>query len=447
MQMGFELEQSQKLTQKLSQKMVQAINILQMNTETLEQFMMEAYMNNPVLEIKKTNVSEPDWKQYSKHRMQNFNRHEPNDHDMPNDDWSLGSVGECTYIEDLLMQWHAKKLGQPYESMGEWLINHIDARGYLDEDIIDKDNLSDTMREQIEYIIEQIQELEPAGIGCRTLEERLIVQLRRKGQETPQLEKLINHYLEELGDRKWQQICKKLKITLEELKEYINIVRNLDPILNVGCNHRKVCYVKPQVRVVDMDGKLEVEYVEEKALSLFIPEYYYGLLGDDRTEESTRTYIKQKMDQATWLFRNIEERKQNLMKIASCILEKQQDFIKYGKSYMKSMTQKEVAHELDISVSTVSRIVNGKYMDTPRGMFELKYFFSSGIDTNQEDISAIAIKSKIRELIDGENKKRPLSDEKIKKCLEEWDIEVSRRTVAKYRTGLNIPNASKRKEL
>ncbi len=183
-------------------------------------------------------------------------------------------------------------------------------------------------------------------------------------------------YLEELGEKRWQQICKKLGISMEQLKSYLTIIQTLNPILTLEDNHKETLYIKPQVKVVAINGQLEVQYIEEKALTLFIPQYYQVLLADSQIDDNTKTYLKHNMDKAVWLFRNIEERKHNIMKIATCILDKQVDFIKYGKAYMKSMTQKkEVANALDISVSTVSRIVNGKYMDTPRGVFELKYFF------------------------------------------------------------------------
>ncbi len=317
----------------------------------------------------------------------------------------------------------------------------------MDMDMLEVSEWYHIPMDRLEDILEKVQELEPAGIGSRNLSERLLIQLRRKSLSMPTLEKLIAEYLEELGDKRWQQICKKLGISMEQLKLYMSIIQKLNPIINVEDDHRETLYIKPQVKVDAIDGQLKVQYIEEKALTLFIPQYYQVLLADSLVDDSTKTYLKHNMDKAVWLFRNIEERKQNIIIIATCIIDKQVDFIKYGKAYMKSMTQKEVASALDISESTVSRIVNGKYIDTPRGVFELKYFFSNGIDGKQDDISAIAVKSKIQELIEGENKKRPLSDEKIKDCLKGRDIEVSRRTVAKYRTALGILNASKRKEL
>lgn len=448
MHMGFELEQSQKLTQKLSQKMVQAINVLQMNTEALDHYMMEAYMNNPVLEIKKNNNHLADWSKYSQYNKSTKSSiRDENNWDDEKDNSKTAFVKGHTDTEDLFIQWHAKKLDEDNERIGEWLIYNINNKGYLDMDMLEVSERYHIPMDRLEQVLDKVQELEPAGIGSRNLSERLLIQLRRKGLSTPILEKLVMKYLEELGEKRWQQICKKLGISMEQLKSYLTIIQTLTPILTLEDNHKETLYIKPQVKVVTVDGRLEVQYIEEKALTLFIPQYYQVLLADSQIDDSTKTYLKHNMDKAVWLFRNIEERKHNIMKIATCILDKQVDFIKYGKAYMKSMTQKEVANALELSVSTVSRIVNGKYMDTPRGVFELKYFFSSGIDGNQDDISAIAVKSKIRELIEGENKKRPLSDEKIKACLREWDIEVSRRTVAKYRTGLGILNASKRKEL
>ncbi len=288
--MGFELEQSQKLTQKLSQKMVQAINILQMNTEALDHYMMEAYMNNPVLEIKKSNNHLADWSKYSQCNQRKSYVKDENNWDDEKDDSKIAFVNGHTDIEDLCIQWHAKKLEKDNERIGEWLIYNINNKGFMDMDMLEVSERYHIPMDRLEDILEKVQELEPAGIGSRNLSERLLIQLRRKSLSTPTLEILIAEYLEELGDKRWQQICKKLGISMEQLKLYMSIIQKLNPIINV-------------------------------------------------------------------------------------------------------------------------------------------------------------VKSKMQELIEGENKKRPLSDEKIKDCLKGWDIEVSRRTVAKYRTGLGILNASKRKEL
>lgn len=446
MHMGYELQQNQKLTQKLSHKMVQAINVLQMTTEALDHYMMESYVNNPVLDIQHKDHL-PDWDRYSLHNKTKTYLKDDNNWDDKKDDRKIASVKAHTAVEDLLIQWHAKKLHKDIEYIGERLIAYINNKGYLD---IEPDEFSEQYQVSVDKLketIEKVQELEPAGIGSFNLSQRLLIQLRRHHWSTPILEKLVVDYLDELGHKKWHLVCKKLGITMEQLKACMNIIQKLNPIIHVEDNPVETLYIKPQVKIVTIHGQLKVEYIEDHTLTLFIPSYYQGLIIDSQIDDATKTYLKHHMDNAAWLFRNIEERKQNIIKIASCILEKQMDFIKYGEVYMRRMTQKEVADALDLSISTVSRIVNGKYMETPRGMYEMKYFFSSGIEGNQDELSAIAVKSKISELIEEEDKRRPLSDEKIKSCLKKWDIHISRRTVAKYRMSLGLLNASKRKEL
>lgn len=446
MNIGFELKQSQKLTQKLSQKMIQAVNILQMNADSLNEYIMEEYMKNPVLELNKNNHV-TDWEQFSKKSRYRYTESNYNDADDWADDQLTPCVNNITFMDDLFIQWHAKKYEHNIETIGEWFIYNINSKGYMDGDIATYSEDNKIPMDQLEAVLAKVQELEPAGIASRNLSERLFIQLRKRNKNDSVLEALINNYLELLGNKKWNEICKELKISKEKLKGYIDTIQKLNPVINVEDGESQTVYIEPQVKVIVSDGVYDIEYLGEKEMTLFIPDFYKSLIVKEDTDDTTKEYLKNNMDRAAWLIRNIEERKQNIMNISKCIINKQLDFIKYGKTYMKSMTQKEVADVLNISVSTVSRVVNGKYIDTPQGIYELKYFFSSGIDSNNDDVSAIAIKNKISELIDEEDKRHPLSDEKIKKLLTKWEILISRRTVAKYRISLGILNASKRKEL
>lgn len=441
MDMGFELQQSQQQRQILSQKMIQAVQILHMNSEELDHYMEEQIIENPVLELMRNYINEREKDKYKSGYKNSI--------DKSNNEFKYNNLEVTqnpTFLDDLLIQWHVKKNSKVIEEIGEWIINNINDNGYIyisEEEIAEQFN---TSIQQAESVLKMIQGLEPAGIACRNLAERLLMQIEYSGTKDKKLMELVENNLNLLAKKKWKIICKDLGISLEELKQYISYIKTLNPIINVE-NGNQTIYIEPEVRAIEVNGGFEIEYIQTSNINLYIPDYYKILLKNPDIDNNTKEYIKTNFDKAIWLIRNIEERKQNILNISESIIKKQEDFLKYGKAYMRSLTQKEVAEDIGISTSTVSRIVNGKYIDTPQGVYQLKFFFSSGIEKKNDEISPIAVKNKIKVIVEEEEKSLPYSDEKIKAILEKEDIYISRRTVAKYRTCLDILNASQRKQL
>lgn len=439
--MRFDMNQSYQQKQIMSQKMIQAVQVLQMDIQELNLYIVEQYNNNPVLEIEDSHVT--DWEQFANNQKNN-NTHEGSV--IKNELKSLPVIKESTFIDDLLLEWHVKRLNKIDEKVGEFIIYQINDKGYLDGSMKEIAELLSVSIEEVERVLIMVQNLEPAGIASRSLSERLIIQLKRKGIEDNTLVQLINNYLDLLAKKNWKLICKKLDISLEQLKNYVDCIKALSPVLNLETG-KQTEYVEPEIRVIRSDREYEIEYVKDNSMYLYISDHYKKLLRNTDIDKQTKEYIKTNLDKAVWLLRNIEERKNNILNISRYIINKQKDFLNCGKNHLKPLIQKEVAEELGISISTVSRIVNGKYIETPQGVYELKYFFSSGIEKNKIEISATAIKNKLKEIIQNEDKRHPLSDEKIKDALKKEDISISRRTVAKYRISMDIPNASQRKEL
>lgn len=436
---------NQKLQQKqiMTQKMIQAINILKMDSQELNSYIEEEYQNNPIIEIENKHVT--DWEKYSLNKrsyssIKNINIESKD----INKEVLVSSTDN--WISDLLTQWNSFKTTSKENIIGKFLIYNTNNKGYLDICLEDVAKYYNTNVNEVEEILKKVQQIEPSGIVCRNINERLLVQLRNKGVKDDKLELIISDYLELVANNQLKSISKKLNISLEKLKEYIKIIQSLNPVLSLDDNN-PITYVQPEIKVTENNGKFELEYLNNRILEVNICKNYQEILHNKNVDEKTKEYVKSNLDKAVWLIKSIEERKNNIINISNCIIERQKDFLINGKSYLRPYTQKEIAYDLNISESTVSRIVNGKYIDTPQGIYELKFFFSSSIGNNGDDFSSKAIKDQINEIIMNEDKSKPLSDEKIRKILSQRGINISRRTVAKYRLDLGILGTIQRKEI
>ena len=254
--------------------------------------------------------------------------------------------------------------------------------------------------------------------------------------------------LELIGRNKLKDIAKKYKISIEKCKEAIEVIRHLDPKPGRACSNDKCVYVQPDVIVDKIDGKYIVHTNEKDVYNIKINDFYRNMMTDKESDKEAKEFIKERLNSAATLIKNIESRKSTILRIAEAIIEEQQEFIQKGEKYIKPMKMKDIADKLEIHESTVSRGVNGKYMLTPFGLYEFKFFFNAALETDNssEGASSAGIKRDIKDIIDGENKKKPLSDDAISKMLKEKGVSVARRTVAKYREEMGIPSSSRRKE-
>jgi RNA polymerase sigma-54 factor len=275
----------------------------------------------------------------------------------------------------------------------------------------------------------------------------LLLQLQERKNIHPLAKKIINEYLGEVADNKFKKIAADLRVDVVTVQGAVDFIRTLDPKPGrlVG-DIRDVRYVVPDVTIEKVSGEYVVLVNEHATPRLTVNTYYRSLLCKEDGEPGTNTFIKGRLDSALWLLRSIEQRRLTLFRVTQCIVEMQQGFFEEGIKHLKPMTLRQVADEVGVHESTVSRATSNKYAQTPRGLYPLKFFFASGVeDFHGASVSSQSVKSHLKELIDAENAFRPLSDQKLMELLAKRGIVVSRRTVAKYREELNIPSSNKRK--
>ncbi|BAP55551.1 DNA-directed RNA polymerase specialized sigma subunit, sigma54 [Thioploca ingrica] len=334
------------------------------------------------------------------------------------------------------------------------IIDAIDGDGYLRISIEEiTQSLGENVQvdaEEVEAVLHRIQHFDPIGVGSRDLKECLLRQLEESAVATPWLKEakiLVNKHLELLGNHDYTQLSKRLKLTREQLREVIDLIQSLNPRPGAQLEPSQATYIVPDVFVKKASGQWKVELNPEIAPKLRINSHYASLI--TRVESSNESNsLKNHLQEARWFIKSLKSRHETLLKVAKCIVKRQMGFLEYGEEAMKPLVLHDIASELEMHESTISRVTTQKYLHTPRGIFELKYFFSSHVSTNSGgECSSTAIRALIKKLIAAENRARPLSDSKIANLLSERGINVARRTVAKYREAMVIPPSNERKRL
>lgn len=447
---GLDLSQSQKLI--MTTTLMQSLKILNMSAVELENEIKRQAEENPIIEIEtKGEDKNVDWEKYIKN-MQNYTYKDKNEFAY-NADNEVDFENMVSYTQNLYdylkNQINYYRIDKREKTICEYIIDSLDENGYLniqdEELIIKKFNIDKNI---YDICKSYVQSLEPNGIGGASLEECLLIQLRNLNIQDDLLEKIIKEDLNNIANKKVKPLCKKYNINQEQYMNYIKIIKNLDPKPGKIYNINTVEYIKPDVIVRKINGSFIIINNDKNDMTININSFYQNILNKPDTDEDAKKFIKERLNSALNLIKNIENRKSTTMKIAQSILNKQEEFFEKGINYIKPMKMQELADELQLHQSTISRGVNGKYMLTPFGMFEFKYFFSKGLETQgTEDISSISIKNFIKDTIKNEDKAKPLSDEKIKQLLNKNGINISRRTVAKYREELQILPSNKRKIL
>lgn len=444
---GLTIEQTQKLA--MTPELIQAIRILQFNNQELDSFIQDELLDNPVLEFDKS-------KEESLAELQEKIREDYEDPGFK--DWMYSkdkeeysfeqfTSKEETLEDYLLLQLTFSSLKGADLKYGRYIIEAIDENGYLTLSCKQIAQAFDTDPEDIGRVLDVIQTFEPVGVGARDLKECLIIQLSAKGLLDDVIEYIILNHLEDLGDNKLNKVAKKLNIPVTQVQMICDLIRTLEPKPGRSfSNGETVKYIIPDVIVEKVNDEYVVMNNDSSVPHLVVSPYYSSLSRESKNDEELSKYLTDKFNSALWLIKSIEQRKRTIYNVACAVVEHQKDFFDNGAKYLKTLTLKQIADSIGMHESTVSRAVNGKYMQTPRGVFEIKYFFSSGISGNDgEGVSSNSIKTIIKEIIDNEDTSKPYSDQDIVGILSEKGIEISRRTVAKYREGMNILSSSKRR--
>jgi RNA polymerase sigma-54 factor len=333
--------------------------------------------------------------------------------------------------------------------IGDAIIGNLDDDGYLVASVDEIAGMGGWTADQVEQVLRRVQVFDPIGVAARDLQECLWLQLKHLGQEGTPAEKIVTEHLRLLQNHQVPEIAKRLGLTVDELKQHIELIRHLDPKPGSRYNRNASPYVIPDVYVVKVEDQYVAVLNEEGLPQLRISPVYRRLLDKNgENSDETRAYVKDKFRSALWLIKSVEQRQKTIHKVATSIITFQREFLDLGIEHLRPLVLRDVANDIGMHESTVSRVVTNKYMHTPQGVFELKFFFHSGISSSYgESVSSVTIKQRIRKIIEAEDARKPLSDSKIVSILQKEGLVLARRTIAKYREELKIPTSNQRKVL
>jgi RNA polymerase sigma-54 factor len=470
---------SQKLHTKLVQKLIltpslqQAIKLLPMSTLELSELLNQEMVENPMLEEVPTEELQPVEAAAEKPEEPKPEKEKGDTWDDQDYEYFFGDYLDDGYrprtpteikelppientlstaasLSDHLMWQLSMQTDDPAaRQMGEAIIGNLNDDGYLVATVEELAGMGPWATEDVESALSLIQGFDPVGVAARDLQECLLLQLRHHGLAGSPAERIVTDHMQLLKNHQVPELARKLGISIDELKHHIEIIRQLDPKPGSRHNPSQSQYVIPDVYVVKVEDQYVAVLNEEGLPQLRISPVYRRLLdkGAENTDE-TRAYVKDKFRSALWLIKSVEQRQKTIHKVASSIINFQREFLDHGIEYLRPLVLRDVANDIGMHESTVSRVVTNKYMHTPQGVFEMKYFFHSGIASSYgEAVSSVTIKQRIRKIIDQEDPRKPLSDSKIVSILQREGLELARRTIAKYREELKIPTSNQRKVL
>jgi RNA polymerase sigma-54 factor len=477
MKFGLHLAQRQQLV--MTPKLQQALKLLQMPAIELQQMLKQEMIENPLLE--EADEME-DYQEESQEETEDENdpdkkvdgddskptEGEAGDERGDIDEWlqdgfEIGGLSEETqeeffekvpvakrsFTDQLISQLRIVTDDQQTIAIGDYIVGSLDESGYLTCDLEEIAQTFDVSVEEVDKVLEIIQTFDPPGVGARNLRECLLIQLTAKGEGNSFAATIIRDHFEEFKQKKYLEISKKLKISVQEIQHQCKLIGSLDPKPGLEVVAEDPKYVIPDLVVDNIDGKYVVYLNDRNIPRLRVSQSYHDeLLKDTRDgDRETRDFINSRLKSAKWLIQTIEQRRRTMVKVMECISRKQREFFEKGTAHLRPLTLQQVASEINMHESTVSRVTTGKYVQTPRGVFELKYFFSSSLGTTDGgEVSAKSAKDKIRRIIEAEDAHNPLSDQKIADMLKKDGLNIARRTVAKYREQLNILPARLRKQ-
>jgi RNA polymerase sigma-54 factor len=484
----------QKLSLKLSQKLVmtpslqQAIKLLQMTRLELEGALTQELVENPVLEeredtpeeaeaaataadtevapeVPKVETTERERDPMEEIDIEAYFRDYWDSSSAPNTYEEREGTGlenrltrEPDLYDHLLWQLHMSDADPHLRETCELLIGNLDPDGFLVASFDDirqmtsENGSTPCVQEQVEQALRFLQSFDPPGVACRTLQESLLRQLEARELGDSSLPyRIVRDHWELFLRRQFQALAKALEVPLRELEPAVEIIRALDTHPGRRFSTERAHYVEPDVMIIKVGDDYVIQLNDDGLPRLQVSKRYRQLLHKWRTEKQqseAQQYIKEKMRSAIWLIKSLDQRQRTIYKVAESIVRQQRDFLDRGIDHLKPMVLRDVAEDISMHESTVSRVVSNKYIHTPRGLYPMKFFFHSGIDREYGDnISSLTVKRKIQQLIQGEDPRRPLSDSELMRVLNREGINIARRTVAKYRDELAIPSSTDRKQI
>ncbi len=445
----------------MTPRLQQALKLLQVPTLELQQILKQELQQNPMLEEVDDVVEAEDDKE---------SKSEENQEEDENVDWDefwndsydpsfrasenrsedfqeRVPVTKVSLIELLENQLRQSTSSPEQIRIGEFLIGCIDDDGYMRVPLEELSRDLDKGVEEIEEVLRLIQTFDPPGVGARTMEECLVIQLRAKGVESPVAESILKDHLQDFLQKRYSDIARALRITPAQVQEAADIIATLNPNPGSQISGDEPMYVIPDLIVERVNDDYEVFLNDKNVPRLRISSRYREILrGQKGRKDAAGTFIQGKLNSARWLIQTIEQRRRTMVKVMRCIVDEQREFLDKGIAFLKPLTLQQVAGRIGMHESTVSRVTSNKYVQTPRGVYLLKYFFSSSLERDgHEDVSAKSVRNLIQEIITQEDKKNPLSDQAIADELRDRGFRIARRTVAKYREQMNILSARQRR--
>ena len=476
MKQGLQLRLSQQLA--MTPQLQQAIRLLQLSTLELQQELQQALESNPLLEQIDTHEEIDTRETQDSETLDTADALEQKEmpEELPLDaSWDTiytagtpsGTSGD--YIDDELpvYQGETTQTLQDYlmwqvevtpffdtdRAIATSIVDAVDDTGYLTvplEDILESMGDEEIDIDEVEAVLKRIQRFDPVGVAAKDLRDCLLIQLSQFDKTTPWLEEarlIISDHLDLLANHDFRTLMRVTRLKEDGLKEAVNLIQSLDPRPGQSIQTGEPEYVIPDVLVRKHNGHWTVELNSDSIPRLQINQHYASMCNNARNDGDSQ-FIRSNLQDAKWLIKSLESRNDTLLRVSRCIVEQQQAFFEQGEEYMKPMVLADIAQAVEMHESTISRVTTQKYLHSPRGIFELKYFFSSHVNTEGGgEASSTAIRALVKKLIAAENPAKPLSDSKLTSLLSEQGIMVARRTVAKYRESLSIPPSNQRKQL
>ncbi|MCB0327234.1 MAG: RNA polymerase factor sigma-54 [Bdellovibrionales bacterium] len=477
--MALELKQSLKLSQQLvmTPQLQQAIKLLQLNRLELAQQCRNELMENPILEesfefqdemtksddqeqrrekLEDRTTKELDpqsgsgtedinWENYLNSQSSRPVERGFREHNSEQTSFEANLTRHTSLFDHLQWQLQLTKLSDEETLIGNEIIGNLDESGYFKGSLYDIASRLKVSDHKVHKVLEHIQRFDPVGVGARNLQECLLLQIRHL-EQNHLVSRIILHHMLELEKRQYKKIAKSLNASQEEIIEAVKFIQKLDPKPGRQFYDESMQYITPDIYVYMVNDEPVIAQNEDGLPKLRVSNYYQSFLRGEKVNEQTKEYIQDKLRSAIWLIRSIHQRQRTIYKVTESIVKIQREFLDKGVSSLKPMVLKDVAEDIGMHESTVSRVTTNKYVHTPQGIFELKFFFNSSIKRlHGSDMASEAVKEKIRAIVASENQKKPYSDQELVELLRQSNIDIARRTVAKYREMLGIESSTKRK--